>query len=196
MSLTSRKKLKKNYSTKNFKTLENGNNYKLKYSTTTYNTNLNDSIEEEFHDDELDEEIDDFDIKLDSFYEEAKEIEDQHKEINDFNKVTENKIKEIKKYYNVKMKNFKDNYPIKKEEIISNYKENLQDDPFWGDFYNELKIKTLEEKLDNEYNDFLKSLKKRKNKAVSRYKEKRDLELEELKKKHKNNKDYEFEPPI
>ena len=90
------------------------------------------------------------------------------------------------------MKNFKDNYPIRKEEIISDYKENLQDDPIWGDFFNETKIKTLEEKLDNEYNYFLETLKKRKNKAISRYKEKRDFELEELKKKHKNNNDYQF----
>lgn len=188
MSLSRRKKLKKHYSTINFKTLEKGNNYNLKYSTTTYNSNLNDSIEEDFYDDE----IDDFNTKLDSFYEEAKEIEDQDKEINDFNKITENKIKEIKKYYYDKEQNFKDNYSIKKYDIISNYKENLQDDPFLGDYFHEQKIKTLEKKLGNEYNYFLETLKKRKNKAISRYKEKRDFELEELKKKHKNNNDYQF----
>ena len=181
MSLTARKKLKKNYSTINFKTLENGNNYKLKYSTT---------IGEDFHDDELDDEIDIFNKTLDSFYKEAKEIEDQQKEINDFYKVTENKIKEITKYYTDKMQNFKDNYPIKKEEIISNYKENLQDNPIFGDFFNKEKIKNLEEKLDNEYNYFLETLKNRMNKAISRYKEERDLELEELKKEYKNNEVY------
>ena len=69
--------LKRNYSTRNFKTLENGNNFKTDYETFTYNTsNLNNSYEEDFYDNNLDDKMGCFFNTMDSFYNQKKEIED------------------------------------------------------------------------------------------------------------------------
>ena len=181
------KKLQKNYSTRNFKTLENGNNYNSEYSTTTYsNSDLNNSFfGESFYDFDLECEFDDFNGTIDSIYDKAKEEEDQLKEIDDFNQLTEKKVDEIYDWYNSKKKDFKDKYAKKKEKIIWNYKKNLHIDPIWGDFFHEGKIEALEKKLDSEYNNFIKTINKKRDKEVSKYKAQRELEYEELIKKHK-----------
>ena len=181
------KKLQKNYSTRNFKTLENGNNYNSEYSTTTYsNSDLNNSFfGESFYDFDLECEFDDFNGTIDSIYDKAKEEEAQLKEIDDFNQLTEKKVDEIYDWYNGKKKDFKDKYAKKKEKIMSNYKKNLHIDPIWGDFFHKGKIEALEKKLDSEYNNFIKTINKKRDKEVSKYKAQRELEYEELIKKHK-----------
>ena len=128
---------------------------------------------------------------IDSFYDQAKKIEDQKKEIEDFNNFTNNKVREIKNWYKNKKQDIKNKYTKKKEKIMSNYKKILgvKDDNFFdfNFFINCDKINDLEQKLDSEYNNFVKTIDKKRDKEVSRYRAQRDLEYEQLKKKHKKN---------
>ena len=73
----------------------------------------------------------------------------------------------------------------KKEKIMSNYKKNLQCHPIFGSLFHKEKIEALENKLDSEYNNFLKTINKKRDEEVSKYRAKRNLELEQLKNKYK-----------
>ena len=116
--------LKRNYSSRNFKTLENGNNFKPDYETSTYNTfNLNDSYEEDFYDNNLDDKMGCFFNTMDSFYNQKKEIED-------FNNFTDDRICQIHNWYDNKRQNFINKYKEKKSIIMENYKKSLRFDIF------------------------------------------------------------------
>ena len=192
MSFKNKKQLNKNYSTRNFKTLENENNYNSEYATTYNCSNLNDFSDEDSFDEILEE--NNFYNTIDSFYNQAKIIEDQKKEIEDFHKCTNNKVSEIQNYYYNKKQDNKNKYTIKKENIMSDYKKilGLEDyfdkkDVFYRFFMGEEinKLEALEKKMDSEYNNFLETIDKKRDKKISSYRAQRELEYEQLIKKHK-----------
>lgn len=170
--------LNRNNSTRNFFYTENGNNNKCKYSSSTVSTsnslNLNQSFEfnsnqkGNFCDNDLDNNMNNFFCSM------------------DFDNETQTKIKEIKDYYWNKQLHFINQYKIKKDTILRNYcsSEGYDYQYYLDNKYkkkhifgrdNIKKIKNMEDKLNQQYWEFLDLIENNKNNAITNYKNQRNI---------------------